>query len=594
MKKIGLFIVLSFVFTPTLWGANKDKVRIHLEREHRELRLPAGNYEIPDYRIPLNSLPPSLATSELTAQESANSFRTFLANLKDVNLKKVNIFIIDSGVRLTEDLSGMIGGGCSISFADDKDPFSDPAINWAIPGHGTFVALDMVRVAPNIKICSVRIFEPMTDEAGEYLGTKISRIIQAFEFIKSWSLQNPEKRAVVNCSFTFEGVPQLAALVAEITHSMPQVSVVAAAGNGNGKSAVGTYPCDTREANVTCVGAHDGTGKLASFSSVGPPVVIAAWGQNKIFTTSDGKIISLNGTSFAAPDVAAIYAVLLGMNLEISPEELRKTILRGGKIIPSLQGKISSSLILNEKGAFFALKTKQPLLAWWRIASALDTTEERDEPKTFSPGEIVIISGTGFCDSTEIAEWPLPTRLCGTEVVTNNGFPLKIVWGSAGGFAVQISGDPFQTWVQNFWGIQKYDSDGNVAGGISLPSFRAGPNPLIYSADGVVPYVETNHGVVNQDNPAQPGDEVLIYVSGLGWTYPVSNTPNQDVRPLEPLTVEVFGIQIEVAVKTTPFVGIQSIFFKLPYLLGKDRVEVRLIVGNASTTAAFPYSGTMP
>ncbi|MAF76518.1 MAG: hypothetical protein CME60_00025 [Halobacteriovoraceae bacterium] len=107
------------------------------------------------------------------------------------------------------------------------------------------------------------------------------------------------------------------------------IPIVVAAGNNNKE--IPTYPCT--EENVICVGAYDNQGKISEFSNFGGKVDISAPGESIVslypMDSAESRVLRIkgyevkNGTSQAAPFVAAIAASLKLAYPEITYDELR-------------------------------------------------------------------------------------------------------------------------------------------------------------------------------------------------------------------------------------------------------------------------------
>jgi len=100
------------------------------------------------------------------------------------------------------------------------------------------------------------------------------------------------------------------------------VVVVAAAGN-QGSSGV-TYPA--KYANTIAVSAIDSNLNIASFSSQGSEIDVAAPGVSIYSTFFGGTYKSMSGTSMAAPHVSGVAALLMSTNQFDTPNKVRSAI----------------------------------------------------------------------------------------------------------------------------------------------------------------------------------------------------------------------------------------------------------------------------
>lgn len=215
--------------------------------------------------------------------------------------KGVKVAVIDSGVDVKNpQLTPAVDVSHSVDLVDPKgNGTTDPV------GHGTEVAgiiaarpvssTGFVGLAPQATIISIR-------QAGEDGTGTIPHLIKALHDAVAAGAK------VINISQDAPaGTPELQAAIAAAVHS--DVVVIASAGNdgADGKSRTtfpGGYP------GVLAVGASDRNNERASFSQAGDFVGVAAPGVDMLSTVPGGGQCVDNGTSFAAPFVAGVAALI--------------------------------------------------------------------------------------------------------------------------------------------------------------------------------------------------------------------------------------------------------------------------------------------
>lgn len=101
------------------------------------------------------------------------------------------------------------------------------------------------------------------------------------------------------------------------------VTLVAA--SGNDYSSAIRYPAS--HSKVIAVGASDNTNHRASFSSYGTGLDLVAPGVDIYSTTLNNGYDSESGTSFSAPQVSGVAALMLSLNPTLAPDSIR-SILR--------------------------------------------------------------------------------------------------------------------------------------------------------------------------------------------------------------------------------------------------------------------------
>lgn len=222
----------------------------------------------------------------------------------------VKVAVLDTGIQLNHpDLAANIKGGVNIvnpgRIANDDN------------GHGTHVAgiiaaannpIGVVGVAPRVSLYAVKVL----NAAG---GGYDSNIISGLQ----WAANNRMK--VVNMSFgSAYDDPALHAAIASAYKS--GVTLVAASGNGSGPPVnyPGAYP------EVIAVSATTGSNTLASYSSTGPAVDIAAPGQSIYSTYPGSGYATLSGTSMAAPHVSGAAALVIASGKASTPAGVKSRL----------------------------------------------------------------------------------------------------------------------------------------------------------------------------------------------------------------------------------------------------------------------------
>lgn len=216
-------------------------------------------------------------------------------------LKPMTVAVIDTGVCMShEDLDGRVLDN-GYDFVDNDDDPED------VFGHGCSVAgiiaanidngIGIAGFAPNVSILPIRVLGPngsgsMADVAAGivYAADNGADIINLS--LGSFVGSQTEKDAV--------------------DYAVGKgVTVIASAGNSGGS--LPGYPA--RYDNVVAVGAIDPDGSRSSFSNKGGDIWAPGRDVHTIYLNNGYK--ALNGTSFSAPYVSAMAAVLEGMGQEL-------------------------------------------------------------------------------------------------------------------------------------------------------------------------------------------------------------------------------------------------------------------------------------
>ncbi|WP_438433975.1 S8 family serine peptidase [Gorillibacterium sp. sgz500922] len=240
----------------------------------------------------------------------------------------VKVAVFDTGVTTISGLS-IVGG---ISFVADESELSDQN------GHGTAVAsiigaqnpVDMTGVAPGVELYAVKVLNK--EGQGSY-----SQVISALD----WAIDN--KMDIISMSFSGSADSQLLREAVD-TAAQAGILLVAASGNGGGETG---YPA--KYDSVLSVSATDEQNRIAAFSNRGK-IDVAAPGNNIPVLALDGSLISMSGTSMAAPHAVGIAALLKERNPGLSGQDmkawLKDTAIRLGRVDQYGYGLVDAQRVL--------------------------------------------------------------------------------------------------------------------------------------------------------------------------------------------------------------------------------------------------------
>lgn len=210
----------------------------------------------------------------------------------------VNVVLLDTGLDIHHpDLRTNYQGG--YDFVNNRpDPQDDN-------GHGTAVAgvlaaaengLGIIGVAPDVRIWEFKILD--ANEEGS-----ISDLLKGLD----WAIAHHAQ--IVNMSL---GTSDDNAAMHEGVKAAAQAGILMTAAAGNKGDRV-LFPAAYPE--VIAVAATNQDDRIAWFSNQGPQVELAAPGAEILSTDLHGKYGRVNGTSFAAPHVAGVAALLFSAGL---------------------------------------------------------------------------------------------------------------------------------------------------------------------------------------------------------------------------------------------------------------------------------------
>ena len=237
-------------------------------------------------------------------------------------LSDITVAVIDTGVCMShEDLVDRVLDN-GYDFVDNDDDPED------VFGHGCSVAgiiaaninngIGIAGFEPNSSILPVRVLGPSGSGS---MADVAAGIVYAAD--NGADIINLSLGSMVGSQVTEDAV----------NHAVGKgVTVIASAGNSGG--ALPGFPA--RYENVVAVGAIDPNGARSSFSNKGGDIWAPGRDVHTIYLDNGYK--ALNGTSFSAPYVAAMAAVLEGMGQELHLDggDMTWTCMREGacEIVP--------------------------------------------------------------------------------------------------------------------------------------------------------------------------------------------------------------------------------------------------------------------
>jgi subtilisin family serine protease len=251
----------------------------------------------------------------------------------------VNIYVIDTGINIDhEDFEGRARWGKT--FLGTSNSTIDNI------GHGTMVASmaagKKYGVAKKANLIAVKILDAMGK------GTNIDTM-RALQWVWEQHESSTNKKTIINMSLGGETDDALNDMVERIVSQ--GIVVVTAAGNGNASGIPQDACIDSPGSakGVINVGATDKYDRIAKFSNYGKCVTLFAPGVRLAGAAHNSKtsITVRSGTSFAAPLVTGVIAILLGEEGPMDPREVYKRI--GAAAIPNkIRGldRLSPNLLL--------------------------------------------------------------------------------------------------------------------------------------------------------------------------------------------------------------------------------------------------------
>ncbi len=264
--------------------------------------------------------------------------------------KDVIVGIIDSGIdRDHEDLAAHVWTN-SVELAgrpgvdDDRNGYVDDVYGWdftdapTLPGQGDYVAPDNDPSDESSHGTQVAgIIGAVADNGVGIAGVADARLMairaglnfdQGGTFLQEDDLAAAILYAVDNGADILNlswGSFDRAFVIEDAVRYAVERGVVVVAAAGNAGQAPVAYPAALP--GVISVGATETSGQLASFSSFGQTLDLVAPGVNIFSTRLDDTYGPRSGSSFAAPQVAGLAALLLSRQPDLNSEQIRGALV---------------------------------------------------------------------------------------------------------------------------------------------------------------------------------------------------------------------------------------------------------------------------
>ena len=242
----------------------------------------------------------------------------------------VRVGVIDSGIETSHvDLVGNLVDGKS--FVNGNTSTGDEN------GHGTFVAGIIGAVGDNnigvSGVCKQVSLVPLKVVDGKDFEYPSSRAVEAINYAKNkWN--TTDQIDILNYS---SGGSDTSTAFRSAISNYPGLFVTAAGNDNKDIDETPDYPSCYNLPNIITVGAHNQDGYIWTDRTGGSNygannVDIFAPGDMIQSTTPSSFYIANSGTSFAAPFVTGVAALMLSVNPDLSAKELKESILNNAEI----------------------------------------------------------------------------------------------------------------------------------------------------------------------------------------------------------------------------------------------------------------------
>lgn len=220
----------------------------------------------------------------------------------------VTVAIIDSGIEADHPaVAGRVRDQVAVEL-EDGDPVVVPDEAGDLFGHGTACGGLIVDLAPEVELVSVRV-----------LGSDLKGRGAAFLGGLEWAIERGVD--VVNLSLSSKSEVLFADFHEVVDRAyFAGVTLVSAANNAPGAS----YP--SLFSSVLSVAAHEEADPWRWYYNPRPPVEFGAWGVDVPIAWKDGGATVATGNSFAAPQIAALAALVRSKHPGLTPFEIKAVL----------------------------------------------------------------------------------------------------------------------------------------------------------------------------------------------------------------------------------------------------------------------------
>lgn len=235
-------------------------------------------------------------------------FESIREELKEKVLQDVTIAVLDSGVDTDHEflVDRLLNNDVNLSSTGEPNSCEDDY------GHGTHVAGIIVDSSPDsVKIKPYKVLNYDGKGSTSLIAIAVDMAVE-------------DGADIINLSLTAEGVHQM--LEDSINEAVKQnVNVIVAAGNNSADLSKKTYSPACVESAVT-VSAVDKNHKLSRYSNYNGTIDIAAPGDNVKSCYLNNTYSLMSGTSMAAPQVSAGFAIIRSVFPDKTAEEVEEMI----------------------------------------------------------------------------------------------------------------------------------------------------------------------------------------------------------------------------------------------------------------------------